>query len=380
MRMPALTDPCGRFLPALVVHDLRDRLRGRAHRANARWGRLKRPYAAGRLVWIVSGATRSSVRLGVELTRALVARRLDITALFTYEAEYPDLLAALARTPRTGMDFGPADYIGSMHAVWRRLLPFGIVLAGIAPRPNLAALCAANRHALLVAPPQPVHARFERIYPRHGVECPGGACAPQADFDVLLNAAAPVPAAARAFAAALAGRSCWWWHGADAAAAKRMFALFRGHFPDDVLIVSGAACATLAADCGAVLLLSAWDGGAIDGATLMLADEPGWLRALAPRLRGVHFAAPDTDLLWQALAAGAIPSMPSPHAIASPGVAAVAVQAGDENEVIDSWSRLSADPAAYEASAGLVRRVYEAERRLAADNAAELIERVCRWQ
>ena len=56
MRMPALTDPCGRFLPALVVHDLRDRLRGRAHRANARWGRLRRPHASGRLVWIVSGA------------------------------------------------------------------------------------------------------------------------------------------------------------------------------------------------------------------------------------------------------------------------------------------------------------------------------------
>lgn len=378
MRMPALTDPCGRFLPALVVHDLRDRLRGRAHRANARWGRLNRPYASGRLVWIVSGAARSSVRLGVELTRALVARRLDITALFTYEAEHPDLLAALARTPRTGVDFGPADYIGSMHAVWRRLLPFGIVLAGVAPRPNLAALCEASRHALLVAPPQPVHARFERIYPGHGVDCPGS-CAPQADFDLLLNAAVPAAASAPAFAAAVAGRP-WWWHGADAAAAKRLFALVRGHFPDDVLIVSGAACEALATDSDAVVRLSAWEGDAIDPATLVLADEPGWLRALAPRLRGVHLAAFDADLLWQALAAGAIVSMPIPHAVASPEVAAAVAQAADENDVIDLWRGLCADPAMYEACAARVRRAYEAERRLAADNAAELIERVCRWQ
>src|SRR5690606_5305095 len=142
----------------------------------------------------------ASVRLGVELTRALVARRLDISALFTYEAEHADLLAPLARSPRIASGYGPADYVGSMHAVWRRLLPFGIVLAGVAPRPNLLALCETSRHALLVAPPVPAGGRFERIYPTHDAPVPGRWSAPQADFDVLLN----TPAADAAPAAALA--------------------------------------------------------------------------------------------------------------------------------------------------------------------------------
>ncbi|MGH8666502.1 MAG: hypothetical protein ACREUX_19735, partial [Burkholderiales bacterium] len=228
---PALTDPCGRFLPALIVHDLRDRLHGRSRRANARWGRLQRPDAQRRLLWIVSGASRASVRLGVELTRALVARRLDASALFTYEAEHPDLLATLARAPRTGWGYGPSDYIGAVQAVWRRLVPFGIVVAGIAPRPNLAALCEASRHALLVAPPLPVSGRFERIYPTHSAPCAGGPCAPQADFGVLLNTPAEGADSARALIGA-AARRLWWWHGADPAAAKRLFALFRGHLPD----------------------------------------------------------------------------------------------------------------------------------------------------
>lgn len=379
MRMPALTDPCGRFLPALVVHDLRDRLRGRAHRANARWGRLRRPHASGRLVWIVSGASRASVRLGVELTRALVARRLDITALFTYEAEHPDLLAALAQTPRTGFGYGPADYIGAMHAVWRRLLPFGIVCAGITPRPNLAALCKACRHALLVAPPQPVRARFERIYPGHGVECSGGPCAPPADLDLLLNAAAAPAAPSAALANAVAG-SLLWWHGDDVQAAKRLFALFRGHFPDDVLVVSGPACASLAAESDAVVRLSSWEGDAIDPGTLLLADTPGWLRPLASRLRAIHFATFDGDLLWQALATRAVVSVPTADRIASPAVAAAMVPADDENQVIAAWRRLGSDAQAYESSIHAQRIAYDAERRLAADNAAELIERVCRWQ
>ena len=61
-------------------------------------------------------------------SRALVARRLDIGCLFTFETEHPDVLAPLARCPRTAWGYGPADYVGAIHAVRRRLLPFGIVL------------------------------------------------------------------------------------------------------------------------------------------------------------------------------------------------------------------------------------------------------------
>jgi hypothetical protein len=375
----ALTDPCGRFLPALIVHDLHDRLHGRRRRADARWGRLQRPDTQRRLLWIVSGAARESVRLGVELTRALVARRLDASALFTYEVEYPDLLAPLARSPRTGWGYGPSDYIGAVQAVWRRLVPFGIVLAGIAPRPNLTALCEASRHALLVAAPLPVSGRFERIYPTHAAPCAGGSCAPNADFGVLLNTPTQDADSARALIGA-AARRLWWWHGADPAAAKRLFALLRGHLPDDVLIVSGQACTMLATQAEAVMRLSAWERVPAAPGTLVLADEPGWLEALAPHLAAIHLAADHADSLWQALAGGSIVSAPVSANIASPRAAPAVLRADDENDVIAAWVRLGADAGLRERTARAARFAYAAENRVAAANATELIERVCRWQ
>ena len=114
------------------------------------------------------------------------------------------------------------------------VVPFGIVLAGIAPRPNLLALCAASRHALLVAPPLPVSGGFERIYP---IACGSHAQADvrtAADFDVLSYAGRGAePAGALIGAAA---RRLWCWHGDDPATAKRLFALLRGHLPHDLLL------------------------------------------------------------------------------------------------------------------------------------------------
>jgi hypothetical protein len=377
LRTPAFTDPCGRFLPALMVHDLRDRLRGRSHRANARWGRLKRPDAPGRLVWIVSGRTRPSVRLGVELTRALVARRLDISALFTYETEYPDLLAPLARCPRTGFGYGPADYVGSMHAVWRRLLPFGIVAAGISPRPNLLALCEASRHAVLVAPPAPAAGRFERIYPTPAAPCESDASAPQADLTVLMQ---PPAAADAAAVTAAAARRLWCWHGDDAAAAKRLFALFRGHLPEDCLIVSGPAANALAAERQGVLRSSEWTRAPLEPGSLLLADQPDWLAHFAPSIAGMHFAALDSDALWQALAGGAVASTPAGAELANPRLDSAVLHADDENEIIATWARMGADAGLHAQAARAAREAHATESRVAAGNAAELLARVCRWQ
>jgi hypothetical protein len=253
------------------------------------------------------------------------------------------------------------------------------VVAGVAPRPNLLALCEASRHALLVAAPRPVSGRFERIYPSHAAPCGGGPCAPQADFDLLLNAPAEDADAARALLGA-AARRLWWWHGADARAAKRLFALFRGHLPHDVLIVSGAACAALALESEAVVRLSAWERVPATPGTLVVADEPGWLEALAPSLSAIHLAAEDSDCLWQALAGGSIVTVPAQSRIASPHLAAAVLRAADENELIATWKRLGAEPQWREAASRASRQAYAVENRLAATNAAELIERVCRWQ
>src|SRR5688572_19982607 len=109
----ALVDPYGSFLASLLYHDVCDRLRGRRAQANARWGRLARPAHAGKSVWICAGASRGSVRLGVELARAIVAKRPDVAVTLTFESEHPELLAPLGRRARISFDYGPADYVGS---------------------------------------------------------------------------------------------------------------------------------------------------------------------------------------------------------------------------------------------------------------------------
>ena len=379
MRAAALADACGRFLPALIVHDLRDRLHGRHARAAARWGRLERPQASARVVWVVSGKSRASVRLGVELARALAERRSDIALLLTYETEYADLLAPLAGSPRIGWGYGPSDYIGAVEAANKRLLPFGIVVAGVVPRPNLLALCEASRHALLVAPPEPVHARVERIYPTPEAPCSGASCAPPADLDALLHEPAADDTTVTALAGAAAPR-LWCWHGDDTAAAKRLFALVRGHLPQDLLVVSGSAATALAAESEAVQRLSRWDRVPVEPGTLLAADEPGWLAALAPGLRGIHFAATDPGAVWTAAAAGAIVSMPPDAPCPGVGLAQAVLRVDDENALVACWKQLAADEEARARARSALLAAHAAEQERARANAAELIERVCRWR
>ena len=375
--MRALADPYGSFLPSLVYHDLRDRLAGRGASANARWGWLSRPATAGKLIWICCGTSRKSVRLGVELARALVAKRLDIMITLTYEAEYTDLLAPLERSVRIGWGFGPADYAGSINALWRRLRPFAVIIAGHAPRPNLVRVAAAARHSLLVAPPIPATGRFERTYPTHAAPCPGADSAPAADLDVLLTR---LEVDTRLAAAIAAGgeRRLWWWHGSDLIRALRFAALFRGHVAGDLLAMSGPVCATLAKIPG-TQRLSDWDGGAIDTDRLLLADDPRCVSAIACAA-GAHFAIAEPDALWQALAGGACVSTAASVDIPSRQLAAWVALIDDETDIALSWAALRADPFEARHAADASRRAFAAERRLAQNAILDLIDRVQGWQ
>ncbi|MGH8663649.1 MAG: hypothetical protein ACREUX_05230, partial [Burkholderiales bacterium] len=81
-----------------------------------------------------------------------------------------------------------------------------------------------------------------------------------------------------------------------------------------------------------------------------------------------------------ALAGGSIVTAPAAAKIASPGVASAVVRADDENDVIAAWMRLGAEADLRERTVRAARLAYAAENRLAVANAAELIERVCRWR
>jgi hypothetical protein len=153
-------------------------------------------------------------------------------------------------------------------------------------------------------------------------------------------------------------RGLWWWHGSDPAAAKRFFALFRGHLPGDLLFLSGPVCQALAPAENQVQALSTWERTPIAAGTLVLADDPVWLPAVAACATGAHFARQDSDALWQALAGGASVSTVGAVDVASPHALGAVGLVEDENDVIRAWVRLGADPM---------------ERRIAADAAPRLL-------
>jgi hypothetical protein len=353
-------------------------LGGQRASANARWGWLTRPADAGKLIWICAGASRPSVRLGVELARAIVAKRLDVMVTLTYETEFADLIEPLARSVRIAWGFGPADYVGSISAMWRRLMPFAIVVAGMTPRRNLMRVAAIARHALLVSPPTAVTGRFERIYPTHNVPCPGANSAPAVDLDTLLTDAQSEPTLAAAVNGE-AQRGLWWWHGSDLAEALQFVALFRGHVPGDLLVLSGPVCSAFAEDAASVVRLSAWQGGPIATETLVLADEPRWYAQLSASATAVHFAVPDADTLWQALAGGAVVSTAGIVDVASPQLAVTVGLHDDSTDVVIAWAKLRADAERCGIAAEASRRAFWSERRLAQEVIGELLERVLKW-
>jgi hypothetical protein len=375
----ALVDPYGSFLPSLIYHDARDRLSGRRASANARWGLISRPLQGDKLIWICAGASRNSVRLGVELARAIAATRRDVALTLTFEAEYPDLLAPLEPSARVSSDYAPADHVASLNVLWRRLTPFALIIAGHAPRDNLLAVAAMARHALLVAPPVAVPGRFERTYPTHAAPSPGPSSAPAADLDTLLAHVGMDPALDSVLGDGTRPR-LWWWHGVDARAALQVVALFRGHLPGEHIVLSGPVCAALAHARGRTQCLSRLDGAPIDCDTLVLADEARWFPALAACAAAAHFATREPDALWQALAGGARVSVGPDVSLASAQLSSSVARFEDVNDVVHEWASLRADPVKTGVAQEASRRAFAAERRLAQNAIADLMDRVLGWQ
>jgi len=375
-----LTDPCGKFLPALVYHDLRDRLRGHRQRARARWGAVHRPNAPGKLVWIAAGESVDSVRLGVELARAVHARRLDVSIMLTFEQHYPELLLPLGGSNRIAFDYAPADYAGCMHSVWRRLLPFAVILAGTSPRQNMIRLCQACRHAILVAPPASVSGRYERIYPAHATAHEGANIAPAADLRVLMLPMRTGSDIGR-LADASAGRGLFLWHGRDVRVAKRLFALFRGHLANAIMLVSGPICDELASESPQQTLRLSTSGDApLVPEKLVLVDDPALLSVVAADVWAAHWTCEEPDALWQALSAGARVTAPPDVLPYAPNARAVIGCPVDENALILDWLQLSQDDARRGNAIAVSQRAYAAERDLAFSTVSELLDRVCAWR
>lgn len=374
-------DPFGAFLPALWLHDLRDRARGSTHRANARWALLSPPPGTGKLIWVSAGATVDAVNLGVQIVRAIHAHRQDVRLVLTFEAEFPPLLDPLRAAPRIGFGYAPADYPGSLLRVSRRLTPFGIVLAGTILRPHFARLATAAPHCLAVATTPRVGAipRIERAYPSREIECWAGAeNAPMADLSVLW-ASAHVESTIGHRMAGAAPRHLWWWHGDDPVAATRLAALWRGRFREDILLMSGTATMPLSSTSDAVIRLSAWDGKALPGSSVVLVDRDEALPEVASASCAGHLATSDTTRLWQALAAGVALSRAMSTVLPRPGLDTAIPVRDTVEDTLSHWAGMREHPIAQRAAADAARKAFWSERRAAEAVRNELLGRVFAW-
>lgn len=371
------SDPYGSSLPALLVADLRDRLGGHGRRANARWGFL-RPPAGGKVVWIAAGNDYRSVRLGVELTRAIRDKRLDLRLILTFEREYPEALAPLAELPRTGWGFGPCDHPSAVRRTLRRLNPLGIVFAGVGPRRHLAGATASLPHRLLVGVAGAAAAAFERVYPFNEEEAvsAGDTAAPAAHLLTLIMPSQVDPNFA-ALANGPRSRTFWWWHGTNPRALTGFVACYREAFPREPLFVTGIA--PQEAPTAGLYPISTWDRTPLPDGALVAVDDPAWLPAVAAACTAVHFDARDDDRLWQALGGGAAASRRAGIVLPKAVLAPIVRQIDSATEVVRAWRTYRDDPLLARQLRDQARQAFWAERRLAASVRDELLERVFNW-
>lgn len=362
-------DPFGSNRIGLWLADRRDRRAGLAARVAARWGWLKPMGERGRVVWIIAGAERDSARLAVELLRAIRARRLDIRLVLTYEHEYPELLAPLDECDKTGWGYAPCDHPKAIARVMQRFEPFGVVLVGTHPRPNLLATLAGRPHLLAVNLPDEVDFACERVYASRESASAAQNRAPVADMLAIL-AEAQVDPNFKSLVNGGSERHLWWLHGARPQDAGELAAALFRRQPGDVLFASGERPA------GASIAISNWDRQPIAGGSVVWVDDSRWLPAIAAAVTATHLARLDAAVLWQAMAGGAALSRAAGTGLPRAALAEAIPEAAD---VAALWHHYRDAPIAARKRGDTARRLFWQERRLAETVSRELVERVFEW-
>ncbi|NOT17254.1 MAG: hypothetical protein HOP20_04195 [Sulfuriferula sp.] len=360
--MSTWKDPLGSNRIGLWLADRNDRKRNNIARIAARWGWLKPMGERGKVVWVMAGASTDSVRLAVELVRAIREKRLDIRLVLTFEHDDPSLLTALDDCDKTGWGLSPCDHPRALARAMERLSPYGIIVVGAQPRPNLSALLNQQARVLTVNPPQTVTYQCERIYNGTGK----GETAPVADMLARL-AHAQIDPNFKSLVNHGVERHLWWLHGDTQ---HHLSAQFKQQASNDVLFVSGTQPAI------AHLAISSWDRSPIAGGTVVWIDDAKWLPAISAAVTATHLVSIDNSVLWQAMAGGAAISCAQhdllPKAELNEAITAIA----DPSQL---WQDYRDNPILARQRGDSARRLFWQERRLAESVSAELVERVFEW-
>lgn len=394
MNRPSHNGSYGARLGQLLWSDLKDRWRGNAARANARWGYLKPPGDRGPLVWLRTGADRYSVAYGAGLLAAIRDHRLDVRLVQTFEAEHPDLLALHLRTVqrRAGAGFGPCSHPKALRRAVARLAPLGLLSIGRMPEPALAVAVAerGGRLVVLAADPghEPVTPPVEAAYPATAAQAALWAdraayVAPPADPTSLL-----APADAKPTLRQLVRRReplrLWWYHGADAGQLGELGRAFRESelARDGVLFVSGSTPEALRnVDDISVVSLSSWERDPLPAGSMVGVDDFRWLATLGVSVDGTHLAIIDPEALWVALTGAGSLSTAAPEdlraRLARSESADWITTAKRADAVLADWQRQVQATAPHQGE--LNRRALWAERRQASVMIDELLSRIYGW-
>lgn len=372
-------------LPGLWCRDLRDRLRGNAARANARWGFLSAPPGPGRLIWIKAGADDDSLLLGAELTRAIRRKRLDVRLAFTFERDSPLIASYVQGLKGVGVGYGPIERRSAIARVVSRFAPLGVVFAGVAPGPIFGeTLAARGVHGVVVAAAPRRDGRIGAAYPAnpgqaHAWESAHAAStiAPPADPLALLVEAQIDPN----FKTLVAGGRdvhLWWLQGMSATTAVEPWNAFPLR-ERSILFVSGASGGT---GSGAFARMSEWRRGPIAPGTVMVIDDPRWHPAIAASATAVHLIQPSRAVFWQALSGGC------PVTLGDAGARTYLNDAVDPDalpvvadlaSVFARWQQDAEQVIVARRRGDALRRVFWQERRRAGERSDQLLRHVYDW-
>ncbi|MHB0992305.1 MAG: hypothetical protein ACYC3O_04835 [Burkholderiales bacterium] len=356
-------DPFGSNRLGLWLADRSDRKHDRISRIAARWGWLTPLGDRGKVIWVMAGADRNSVRLAIELTRAIREKRLDVRLILTYEQEYPDLLALLDDCDKTGWGLAPSDHPRALARAMERLAPYGIIVVSTHPRPHLSELLAMQKRVLAVNPSRTVDFSCERVY-----NDPAGNGS-TADMQAIL-AQAQVDPNFKSLVNQGKERHLWWLHGATAEAGSALTDQLFAEYPDDIVFVSGLRPLKDS------LAISAWDRSPIATGRVVWIDDEKWLPAISAAVTATHFARVDPVILWQAMAGGAAVSCADYAELPKTGLRTALAACANP---LPLWQNYRANPILTRQAGDNARRLFWQERRQAEMESRELVTRVFEW-
>lgn len=380
---PMPRDPYGDALWAVLQANLRDHLQGRSGQAHARVGRLRAPDGKGPLIWLKTGDTRASVRLGAELMGAIRRKRLDARLVLTFEQEFrDDVLPRLRGMNRFGLGFGPCDRPRAVSRVLDRLKPRGLILVDTPPRRHLVEQAVEQGVHVVAFNTLPTTVPVEAAYPRDEITAAqwreagsAGTLAEPADPATLL---AESQNQATLQSLVPDGAPIFWWHGP-----VRDWPAMHDAWQASPLRDSALLCVSVepsdALPAGEGLALSQWARTSLAPGTLLWVDDPAWWPAVASAALGVHLHGAGRDLLWQVLAGSVTLSGDDALMADFPWLQPMAREWRKPAQVIEHWRAESADPIGSRQRADMGRRHFWEERRRVQGVMDGFLQRVFDW-